>query len=201
MAKEASGNGGIPAARLEALTDGVFAFAMTLLVLNLELPDDFSPKSPGEIITALAGLQGGLIAYVISFLVLAVLWIGRAQVQTEPKVAGGAYTWCVLAHLFFITLVPFSTMVVGRYGHLWPAVWVYSANMILLAVAALGISYSAERAVRRRTMDDGQVELTVLLVSAVLAAVIGLFHPGGSSYAYFLNFASPWIKRWVGKTG
>jgi uncharacterized membrane protein len=50
--------------RLDALTDGVFAFAMTLLVVNLDLPEDFHPSSAAELISALLGLGGTLVAYV-----------------------------------------------------------------------------------------------------------------------------------------
>src|SRR5690606_3217965 len=113
----------------DALTDGVFAFAMTLLVLNLELPEDFAPKGPGDVLAVFHNLVEPLIAYVISFVVLAVCWLGRAETRNEPERASGGYAWLVLLHLFFITVVPFSTMVVGEHGSLWPAVWLYSGNM------------------------------------------------------------------------
>ena len=54
--------------RLDALTDGVFAFAMTLLVVNFDLPEDFHPTSAAELIFALLGLGDTFIAYVVSFL-------------------------------------------------------------------------------------------------------------------------------------
>ena len=69
----------ISKARLDALTDGVFAFAMTLLVVNLVLPEDFRPTSDAELTSALVDLHGTLIAYVITFLVLASFWLGRAH--------------------------------------------------------------------------------------------------------------------------
>jgi len=116
--------------RLDALTDGVFAFAMTLLVVNLDLPENFHPSSAAELISALLGLGGTLIAYVVTFLVLATFWLGRARTKEEPESARGAYAWSVLFHLFFVTLLPFSMIVAGRYN-LAPAIWVYGANMIL----------------------------------------------------------------------
>jgi formylglycine-generating enzyme required for sulfatase activity len=80
--------------RLDALTDGVFAFAMTLLVVNLDLPEDFHPSSAAELISALVDLGGTLIAYVITFLVLASFWLGRAPVTNREYLAfmnGGGY--------------------------------------------------------------------------------------------------------------
>ena len=64
--------------RLDALTDGVFAFAMTLLVVNFELPEDFHPKSAAGLISALLGLGSTFIAHVVTFLVLATFWLARA---------------------------------------------------------------------------------------------------------------------------
>jgi Endosomal/lysosomal potassium channel TMEM175/ATP dependent DNA ligase domain len=52
--------------RLDALTDGVFAFAMTLLVVKFDLPEDFHPKSAPELISGLLGLGGTFIAYVVT---------------------------------------------------------------------------------------------------------------------------------------
>jgi uncharacterized membrane protein len=84
--------------RLDALTDGVFAFAMTLLVVKFDLPEDFHPKSAAELISGLLGLGGTFIAYVVTFLVLATFWLGRARTKEEPEAASGAYAWSVLFH-------------------------------------------------------------------------------------------------------
>jgi hypothetical protein len=77
--------------RLDALTDGVFAFAMTLLVVNFDLPEDFHPTSAAELISALLGLGDTFIAYVVSFLVLATFWLARARTKEEPEAASGTY--------------------------------------------------------------------------------------------------------------
>src|ERR1051325_4219318 len=73
--------------RLDALTDGVFAFAMTLLVVNLELPQDFHPKSTVELISALLGLGDTFISYVITFLVLA-SFLARARANQRGARSG-----------------------------------------------------------------------------------------------------------------
>jgi|SRR5215216_5381635 len=103
----------ISKSRLDALTDGVFAFA--LLVVKFDLPEDFHPASATELISALLDLAGTFIAYVVSFLVLATFWLGRAGSKEEPEQASGAYAWSVLLHLFFVTVLPFSMIAVGRY--------------------------------------------------------------------------------------
>ena len=107
--------------RLDSFADGVFAFAMTLLVVKFDLPEDFHPTSAAELMSALLGLGDTFIAYVVSFLVLATFWLGRAQTKEEPERASSAYAWAVLFHLFFVTLLPFSMIVAGRYD-LAPAI-------------------------------------------------------------------------------
>ena len=109
---------------------------MTLLIVNFDLPENLHPTTAPELISALLGLGGTFIAYVVTFLVLASFWLGRARTQEEPEAASSAYTWSVLFHLFFVTLLPFSMIVAGRYD-LEPAICVYGANMVLLALTAL----------------------------------------------------------------
>ena len=179
--------------RLDALTDGVFAFAMTLLVVNLDLPEDFHPSSAAELISALLDLGGTLIAYVITFLVLASFWLGRARTKEEPESASAAYAWSLLSHLFFVTLLPFSMIVAGRYNFA-PATWVYGANMILLALTAIGITLVIERDTRRRLVPSGRPEYGVLIASAIVSMAIGFYNPESAMYAYFLNLAAPLVR-------
>jgi uncharacterized membrane protein len=182
--------------RLDALTDGVFAFAMTLLVVKVDLPEDFHPTSTAELISALLGLGGTFIAYVVSFLVLATFWLGRARTKEEPEEASGGYAWSVLFHLFFVTLMPFSMIVAGRYD-LAPAIWVYGANMVFLALTAIGVTLVIERDIGRRLVPSGRPEYAVLIVSAILSMAIGFYSPDNAMYAYFLNLASPLVRRWT----
>jgi uncharacterized membrane protein len=182
--------------RLDALTDGVFAFAMTLLVVKFDLPEDFHATSAAELISALLDLGGTFIAYVVSFLVLASFWLGRAQTKEEPERASSAYAWSELFHLFFVTLLPFSMIVAGRYD-LAPAICVYGANMVLLGLTAIGITLVIERDIRRRLVPSGRPEHGLLIASAILSMAIGFYSPESAMYAYFLNLASPLVRRWT----
>jgi uncharacterized membrane protein len=107
--------GFVPTSRLDALTDAVFAFAMTLLVINIELPDDFHPKTTKAFLQGLAGLSDTFVAYLITFLVLVAFWTGRAQKTYEPAMARAAYVRVTLFHLLWVTVLPFSMLAVSRY--------------------------------------------------------------------------------------
>ena len=188
--------GFIPTSRLEALTDGVFAFAMTLLVVNIELPEGFDPKTNQEFLDRLSDLSDTFIAYLITFFVLVSFWFGRARATKEPEMASTAYAWATLLHLLSVTFLPFSMLAVSRYD-VAGAVWIYGANMILLAVTALAISCLAARDTGRAPTQDGRIELGILIVSAVLSMIASLWSPDYAMLFYLLNFAAPLVKRAV----
>jgi uncharacterized membrane protein len=155
--------GFIPRSRLEALTDGVFAFAMTLLVINIELPQDFHPANNREFIAKLSGLSDTFTAYLITFFVLVGFWSGGAEQTGEPDMASQAYARATLLQLLAVTFLPFSMLAVSRYD-VAGAVWIYGANMIALAVTALAMSRiaasdsgrpRARRARQARHADSG----------------------------------------------
>jgi hypothetical protein len=87
-------------------------------------------------------------------------------------------------------------IVAGRYD-LAPAIWVYGANMILLALTAIGITLVIERDIRHRLVPSGRPEYSVLIASAILSMAIGFYSPDSAMYAYFLNLASPLVRRWT----
>ena len=187
----------IPRDRLESLTDGIFGFAMTLLVTALVLPDGFLPTTNSDLLTALLNLDSGLVAYAISFVVLAVRWSGIAASKGIPDEVSGAYFWAAIIHLFFITTMPFSTMVIGRYGVFPAAVWLYAANMALAALASLVMSFLAERDTGQKPDHTGRLDLIILILSALLSGILSPFLGDKAMYAYFLNFAKPLADRFM----
>jgi uncharacterized membrane protein len=188
--------GYIPTSRLEALTDGVFAFAMTLLVVNIELPAGFDPKTNGEFLAKLTDLSDTFTAYIITFFVLVGFWSGRATETGEPEMASPAYTRATLVHLLAVTFLPFSMLAVSRYD-VAGAVWIYGANMILLAVTAMAISRIAARDSGRTRAENGRVKLGVLIVAAVLSMIASLWSPDWAMLLYLLVLGAPLVKRAV----
>jgi len=190
------GKGVITKARLDALTDGVFAFAMTLLVLNLEFTDDLEIASASQLLDAFGEHASDLLLYVITFFVLGRRWFGQARIRPEPEEASDNYARWVLIHLFFITLMPFSTQIVGRYEFA-PAIWLYAANTSLAALVAIRLTYLAEGESGRHDPDNGRPELGLLVASAIVSVVVSFFDAGWAMLAYLLNVAAPVVHRWV----
>jgi uncharacterized membrane protein len=69
--------GEVGAGRLEALTDGIFAIAMTILVLNVKLPDLAGSVSAGELFSSLAQLWPTLASFIVSFIILGMFWVAH----------------------------------------------------------------------------------------------------------------------------
>ena len=124
-------------ARLDTLSDGIFAVAMTLLVLDVRLPDDFHPSDSGELLGGLVRLWPKFLPYLLSFSVLGLRWLADVQVRTRAEYANREYVNWWLLYLMLITCVPFSTIVVGRFAHLAPAIWLYAGHLLLIALVGM----------------------------------------------------------------
>ncbi|RBP00790.1 uncharacterized protein DUF1211 [Roseiarcus fermentans] len=117
-----------PKARIEALGDGVFAVAMTLLALDVRFPDGFAPTSSAELLAGAAALWPKVFPYALSFWVLGERWLALIQVRASDRDDGFGYGRWWLLYLFLVTCVPFTSSVVGRYTSLAPAIWLYAAT-------------------------------------------------------------------------
>jgi uncharacterized membrane protein len=117
--------------RLAGLVDGVFAIAMTLLVLDLVVPAAEEIHSEADLGLALMALAPRLVPYLMSFLTLGIFWVGQ---QTEAHLLAHSdrhYTWISIAFLFTITLIPFSTALLAEFITYRMALLLYWANIAL----------------------------------------------------------------------
>ena len=131
----------------------------------------------------------------ISFVVLALRWLALAQTRGTPEEISATEARWWLAYLFFITVVPFSTMVVGRHVDLAPAIWLYAANMILPALVLLRIQWLPDA--QKADRPERSIDIAVLILSALVSVGISFVSPGHAMWAYLLNAAAPWVRRWL----
>jgi len=118
--------------RLAALSDGIFGVAMTLLVLELHVPLAESARSEGDLLRGLETLLPALIVYLMSFLTLGIFWVGQQTQLDHLERSERSLTWIHLGFLFAVTLMPFSTRLLGEFHTLRTALLVYWANIALL---------------------------------------------------------------------
>ena len=121
--------------RIEALADGIFAFAMTLLVLTLTLPDAAQTKL--GLSQLLAGQWFKFFNYALSFALLAIFWIIHHQQFHVIRRTNGAHLWINIGILMFVALVPFSTDVAGDYSGQMLAELLFSGNLLILGLLFL----------------------------------------------------------------
>ncbi|MBS0246610.1 MAG: DUF1211 domain-containing protein [Proteobacteria bacterium] len=186
-----------PKSRVDALTDGIFAFAMTLLVLDVRLPADVAIHDSAELIARLRELGPGYLVYVISFFVLAAQWRGAIELRRVDEVSHQALSWSIV-YLFFITSVPFSSSIVGRHGDLPPAVWLYAVNMIVVAALSLWLRSLEVLPEHRAKARAGDIGTLVFIASALVSVALTFIAPGHAMYAYLLNFLATPLSRWRG---
>jgi TMEM175 potassium channel family protein len=173
-----------PKARLDALTDGIFAVAMTLLVLELRVPERELADN-AALWQALQDLWPKFFPYLLSFLVLGNSWLSKIRVRMAAEHVTRTYAVFWLANLLLVTCVPFSTMLVGRYADVPLAIWVYVGNLGLNGLTALAMVLSMRDAHEASSERPGGV--IVLIVSCVLAAIIAAFAPQHALWALLLN--------------
>ena len=117
--------------RIEALSDGVFAIIMTLLVFDIKLPD----VPPQELASAILLLWPSFLGYGISFVLLGIYWIGhRAQFQFIQHADQNLH-WLNMLFFALSGLIPFSTGLVSGYHDQFLAVALYGLNLSLIGVA------------------------------------------------------------------
>ena len=120
--------------RLAALSDGVFAVAMTLLVLDLRAPAAEIVHSEQDLWRALVGLTPRLVMYFMSFMTLGIFWVGQQTQLNHVQRSSRSLTWIHLAFLLVVTIIPFSTALLAEYTQYRVALLVYWINILSLGL-------------------------------------------------------------------
>jgi uncharacterized membrane protein len=186
-----------PKARLDALTDGLFGVAMTILVLDVRLPEDFHPSDHGSLFRALIALWPKFFPYALSFFVLGIRWLSSVQVKIKSELVSAQYARWWLLYLFLITCVPFATILVGRFPDEAPAICFYAGTTALIAVVAwrtMSLLPDLEPGTQIRARQSG---LVVLFVSSLIAIAVSFITPRLAMWAFALNVVTPILDRWL----
>jgi len=118
--------------RLAALSDGIFAVAMTLLVLDLRVPAAEAVHSEHDLWHALAALSPRLVMYMMSFLTLGIFWVGQQTQLNHLERSDRSLSWIHILFLFAVSMTPFSTMLLAEFTAYRLALIAYWLNILLL---------------------------------------------------------------------
>lgn len=117
--------------RLAALSDGIFAVAMTLLVLDLHLPTAEHIHGERELFAALCAMGPQWITYGMSFLTLGIFWAGQQTQLNYIEEGTRDLTWIHLGFLFAITLLPLSTRLLAEFIEYRLGLGIYWLNILI----------------------------------------------------------------------
>lgn len=124
---------GLGKQRIEALSDGIFAIAMTLLVLDIKIPKISEMLiKPGFLAETLLHLWPKFLTFVMSFVILGLFWIAHHGYSHFLKRTDRCFLWINLLYLMVVVCVPFSTDLLGSYPRHRIAAMIYGGNIMAL---------------------------------------------------------------------
>lgn len=153
--------------RTVAFSDGVFAIAITLLVLSIDIPK----LGHGEKLDhALSNVSDNIVSYFIGFAVIGLFWVGHHYFFNSLRGFDGRLLWLNLLYLSFIALLPFTTALLGDYGNDPTALVAYAINV---ALAGLADTLMVVVALRARLLEpDVQARGRELIARNLLPPVV-----------------------------
>jgi uncharacterized membrane protein len=199
-AKRREGNE-IEFSRIVAFSDGVFAIAITLLVLNLGIRKGLDNS---EVADALWDQRDQLLAYAISFAVIGRFWLVHHRFFGEVTAFDGRLLALNLFYLGWVVLIPFSSEVLGEYGGETASVVLYSANLAGVVLVGMLMAEVARRDGLTSFDDFTQRESRIrsLYIASIflLSIPVAFLAPSIAPYVWLILFLDP-SSRLAGRSG
>ena len=190
--------------RLSAITDGVYAVALTLLALEIVVPSVNSIHSSAQLNDYMVNnLLPQLSLYLISFIILSNFWASTNAIPMYKKVDNTILT-INLAILALVVLIPFSTSFVLSFYHYSQSVIIFSLIILLVGLLylILYIYLFKENLVKERIYKFIEphkrimlIELIIPPVLALISIVLALFNPLAGMYVYVIVLFATMIKK------
>ena len=177
--------------RIEALTDGIFAIAMTLLVLDLKIPDLPKPVSGSALLAAIGQEKSVFVSFLFSFVYSGLLWMLHHLAMHFIRQLQWALVWLNLMFLMSISILPFSCALLGHYMGTRAAEEIYFGNL-LLAAALLCAQWLLARRKKLILETDPSAAMAMgqrlmMFPPAIAAAMLAaLWEPWAGFYAMLL---------------
>jgi uncharacterized membrane protein len=161
--------------RMEALIDGIFAVALTLLVLDIKLPENVSYPTNQALWNRLVELERHFAIYAISFVVIGIYWVAHHVQFHYVRYTDRRLIWINMLFLLLISFLPFATDLVGDHEDLTLPCEIYGVTLLLLS----GLSYIHLRYLSRHpylaTAELNSVAVKLLRRRIALFAMVPFF--------------------------
>jgi uncharacterized membrane protein len=132
--------------RIGALSDGLFAIAMTLIVLEIRVPPTAGIANDGQLLAALGDLAPRFLTYLLSFMTLGIFWNGQQTQLSYLSHGNRDLSWLSLLFLAIVALFPFTTSLLADFFQFRLALALYWLDIMLCGLALLTIWTYVERA-------------------------------------------------------
>ena len=184
--------------RLEAFSDGVFAIAITLLVLEIAVPAITKNVHEGDVVRDLAHEWPVYLAYFVSFMTIGAIWIEHSALVDALDSIDGVFMRLNLVLLLFCAFLPFPTRMMSEWaGNVHAervAVVIYGVVLLMMTLMLLVLGRHAEReglfgddlADERSEAPRVKFQLTPSLIGYLVASVLGLFSPKAGIIIFLL---------------
>ena len=192
--------------RIAALSDGVFAFAATVLVLDFHPPDPADVHSESQLLAALSSSAPRLLPWLLTLLTLGIFWLGQQTQLSRLERSNRELAWLHFVFLAVVTVLPFSTRLLADFLTYRTAFVVYWANILLLGVALYATWRYAERTSLIR--EDAQGEASRAVKRRIVAgqslyaigALVGLLNvPLGVALIILVQLNYAFAPRWTNR--
>ena len=176
--------------RLEAFCDGVFAIAITLLVLEIRVPEPETARHAGGLVRALGALWPSFVGYAIGFMTIGIMWANHHTIFQYVRRSDRYFLMINVAFLMLIAFLPFPTALLAAYlpeaEERRAAVLAYGATVWFIALAYNAVWWYAVRG--GRLLDRNADRVAVRTIS-------NRYKLGPLAYGLVLvmAFVSPWI--------
>jgi uncharacterized membrane protein len=190
--------------RLEAFSDGVFAIAATILVLDLTVGELGPVASDADLWSALLAHGSSIVAFVVSFLLLCLLWWIHTRAFEDVVRVDGTMVGLNTLHLLGVVLIPFTTSISSTFGDMSTgAVYLALNFQAVVLVGAIqgwyatgprrGILADTDVSTRRDVRLGGLSAVILATAAVILSPVLG-------SLAFVVFALDPLVGRWLART-
>lgn len=178
---------GLLTTRVEALSDSIFGFAITLLVLSITVPELTSAQlAGGELIIHIINLWPIFLAYLVSAFIIAIFWIGHTLLFHFINRCDRIFVWLNTFFIIMIAFFPFPVALVGRYHTDQTALIVYGATLFITGVFFAAMWLYATRG--RRLINDKLTDALIRQGDMIILA---------APFVYFAAILVSFVSIWV----
>jgi uncharacterized membrane protein len=176
--------------RVKDLGDGIFAFAMTLLIVSIEIPNVPIDQLKSELISRLPDF----FTFTLTFMLLAIFWMTNHIQMKKVKSTDGRLVWINMFLYLFVVFMPFSTHLYTFYDGSKLAMLIFNSNIIFIGTCFvlqwhhLAVNNLHHEEFTKEEIRDRYELTSAMVIVALLAILIGWFYPTHSTSVYLILF-------------